>query len=70
MDQPRSSQRFEAKLRTDAVPNDVSCWDFLFDRPVNGGQLKWLAVAACAAYVSANASGPAAHAGSLGQPCS
>ena len=26
-------------------PNDVWCWDFVFDRTTSGNQLKWLSVA-------------------------
>ena len=26
------------------APNDVWCWDFVFDRTVSGSQLKWLSV--------------------------
>ena len=25
-------------------PNDVWCWDFVYDRTVSGSQLKWLSV--------------------------
>jgi transposase InsO family protein len=27
-----------------AAPNDVWCWDFVFDRTASGSQLKWLSV--------------------------
>ena len=26
------------------APNDVWCWDFVFDRTASGSQLKWLSV--------------------------
>jgi len=30
--------------RRAGAPNDVWCWDFVFDRTVSGSQLKWLSV--------------------------
>jgi len=30
--------------RRSEAPNDVWCWDFVFDRTANGSQLKWLSV--------------------------
>lgn len=30
--------------RPAAVPNDVWCWDFVFDRTTAGSQLKWLSI--------------------------